>query len=160
VPVLTPILRKARALLRLTSASRMLMVEAFVALAVARISLVVFPFRKVAAQLGAIVPLQDGVARHAVKPAESRDRALARKVGWAVTRMARHAPFRAVCLQQAIAAKMMLRRRGVASAMHLGVASPEALGAPLQAHAWLDVGCTPVTGYPIAEGFVEIARFV
>jgi len=31
---------------------------------------------------------------------------------------------------------------------------------PLDAHAWLDAAGVEVTGYPVAEGFAEIACFV
>ena len=80
------------------------------------------------------------------------------EIGWAVTRAARYVPFRAVCLPQAMAARVMLRRRGVASVMHFGAAKGEAK--PFDAHAWLDAAGVEVTGYPLANGFAEIACFV
>ena len=57
-----------------------------------------------------------------------------------MTRAARHVPFRAVCLQQAFAALLMLRRR------HLP-------------HAWSYCGQVGVTGVAAAEGFVAVAAF-
>jgi hypothetical protein len=50
--------------------------------------------------------------------------AVAREIGWAVTTGARHVPFRAVCLPQALAARMMLKRRRVPSVIHFGAANP------------------------------------
>ncbi len=47
---------------------------------------------------------------------------LAEDIGWAVTRAARYLPFKAVCLPQAMAARVMLERRGVKSIMHFGAA--------------------------------------
>jgi hypothetical protein len=75
-----------------------------------------------------------------------------------VTRAARYVPFRAVCLPQAMAARLMLKRRGIASTMHFGAAKGEAK--PLDAHAWLDAAGVEVTGFPVAEKFAEIACFV
>ena len=83
---------------------------------------------------------------------------LAADVGWAVTRAARYVPFRAVCLPQAMAARLMLARRGITSTMHFGAARGE--DRPLDAHAWLDAAGVEVTGYPVANRFAEIACFV
>jgi hypothetical protein len=63
-----------------------------------------------------------------------------------------------VCLPQAMAARVMLKRRGVSSVMHFGAARGE--DKPLDAHAWLDAAGVEVTGYPVADQFAEIACFV
>ena len=68
-----------------------------------------------------------------------------------MTRAARHVPFKAVCLPQAMAARVMLKRRGVASVMHFGAARGQEK--PLDAHAWLDAAGVEVTGYPVAKQF-------
>jgi hypothetical protein len=75
-----------------------------------------------------------------------------------VTRSARYVPFKAVCLPQAMAARVMLKRRGVASVLHFGAARGQAK--PFDAHAWLDADGVEVTGYPAAKDFTEIACFV
>ena len=75
-----------------------------------------------------------------------------------MTRAARYVPFKAVCLPQAMAARVMLKRRGVKSVMHFGAA--KGTDKPLDAHAWLDAAGVEVTGYPVAENFAEIACFV
>jgi hypothetical protein len=67
-------------------------------------------------------------------------------------------PFDAVCLPQAMAARVMLKRRGVKSVMHFGAA--KGADKPLNAHAWLDAAGVEVTGYPAARNFAEIACFV
>ena len=63
-----------------------------------------------------------------------------------------------VFLPQAMAARVMLKRRGVASVMHFGAA--KGTDKPLDTHAWLDAAGVDVTGYPVAENFSEIACFV
>jgi hypothetical protein len=57
-----------------------------------------------------------------------------------------------------MAARVMLKRRGVQSVMHFGAA--KGTDKPLDAHAWLDAAGVEVTGYPVAAGFAEIACFV
>ncbi|WP_156359781.1 lasso peptide biosynthesis B2 protein [Sphingomonas sp. Leaf28] len=67
-------------------------------------------------------------------------------------------PFRTLCLQQAIAARTMLARRGINSVLHLGVRDPT--DTALETHAWLDVGGLNVTGYPIDPALIEVGHFV
>jgi hypothetical protein len=87
---------------------------------------------------------------------------LAEDISWAVTRAARYLPFKAACLPQAMAARVMLKRRGIDSVMHFGTAKGIAKGSAkrLDAHAWLNAAGVDVTGYPAAKGFAEIACFV
>ncbi len=137
---------------------RALVVEAVVCLLLARLGLIFVPFPKLARRLGSFVSPNDPRALAARAPGPRDQAALAAEIGWAVTRAARHAPFEAVCLPQAMAAQVMLRRRGVASVMHFGAARGE--DKPLDAHAWLDAAGVEVTGYPVANKFAEIACFV
>lgn len=70
--------------------------------------------------------------------------ALRRRIERAVDRAAAIVPWTSLCLPNAMAAKLMLARRGCASTIHLGVGiSSEGL---LHAHAWLEAGGTVVTG--------------
>ncbi len=146
--------RKLNTLMRMTHARRALLVEATIWLALARASLLVFPFRMVAAQLGeACVPaVAAGRIEQSGRGPEQAE--TARAVGWAVRLMADKVPFRAVCLQQGVAAKMMLRRRGIQSALHFGVAPDES---GLNPHAWLNTADARVTGYPIGNRLTELA---
>jgi len=146
--------RKLTTLMRMNPARRALLVEATVWLALARLALVLFPFRVVAAHLGEVCSPAEAAGRisQAIKNAADAD--TARAVGWAVRLMAGKVPFKAVCLQQGVAAKLMLRRRGIQSALHFGVAPrPEGL----DAHAWLDTAGAKVTGYPVGDAFTELA---
>ena len=96
-----------------------------------------------------------GRRRHKVPPLMSPSPG---EIGWAVTRASRHVPFRAVCLPQAIAARMMLARRGIASVLHFGAA--KGCDKPIDAHAWLDAAGVEVTGFPVGAEFAEIACFI
>lgn len=143
--------RKLRSLAGMGARRRRLMGEAMLWLAAARLWLLVVPFRRIAARLGRM-SAADGALPEQLPPSPA-----AAEISWAVRRSARYAPFRAVCLQQALAAKLMLRRRGIGSTLHLGVAYGE--NGALEAHAWLDAGGVRVTGYPVAPKFVEVARW-
>jgi hypothetical protein len=137
---------------------RTLLPEAVVYLLAARLALIFVPFPRLARHLGSFVPPTDPRAV-AVRTAGAADETqLAEDVGWAVTRAARYVPFNAVCLPQAMAARVMLERRGVKSVMHFGAA--KGTDKPLDAHAWLDAAGVEVTGYPVAKNFAEIACFV
>jgi hypothetical protein len=57
-----------------------------------------------------------------------------------------------------MAARVMLKRRGVASVLHFGATRGEAK--PLDAHAWLGAAGVEVTAYLVAKQFAEIACFV
>lgn len=59
--------------------------------------------------------------------------------------MAAILPWRPKCLAQAIATRIMLRRRGIDSRGHLGVVDTQ----PMSAHAWVTVGEEVVQGGPV-----------
>jgi len=132
-----------------------LLAEATLGLAVARIAILTIPFPRIARRLGGFMAPHQAAGKASAAPPSAQDRAVARKIGWAVTSAARHAPFKAVCLPQAMAAHAMLRKRGIFSVMHFGTAPGTALS--LEAHAWLNAGEIEVTGYPVGAEFTEIA---
>lgn len=90
-------------------------------------------------------------------PLTAEQEATVRQVRWAVGIAARHVPWNAVCLPQAMAAKTMLARRGIASVLFLGLRRGRE--ARVQAHAWLCSGRLYVTGYEPPMDFTCIARF-
>lgn len=124
-------------------------VEAALSLLAVRLAFGLLPFPK-ALRLFRIAQSEANAARVAAEAAE---------VASAVARAARHVPFRAACLQQAFAALLMLRRRGLAAKVHLGLAR-DAGAKTLMAHAWCLCGEVPVTGIEMASGFVPVAAFV
>lgn len=137
---------------------RALVIEAVAWLLLARLALILIPFPRLARSLGTFVPPTDSRALRARSKASQNDARIAAEIGWAVTRSARYVPFKAVCLPQAMAARVMLKRRGVASVLHFGAAKGQ--DKPLDAHAWLNAAGVEVTGYPVAKNFSEIACFV
>jgi len=149
---------KFRRLVRLDGHSRALLLEAVLWLALARVAVRIVPFPQIARRLGAFTSPADGLPAGAPPNPLPAEALLAKEIGWAVTRAARHVPFKAVCLPQALAAKMMLRRRGIGGVLYFGIAR-DAAGS-IEAHAWLLASGVEVTGYPVANDFIPIACFI
>lgn len=134
--------------LRQTSwAERRLLAEAVLLLAVARLSVLVLPFRWLSALLGG-----DREETALDTPA-----AAAAAVGQAVERVSRFTPWRSNCLAQALAGHVMLRRRHVPTTLYLGVAKDADVR--LHAHAWLRSGTLIVTGRSGHERFAPVMTY-
>jgi hypothetical protein len=144
---------------RLGNKDQVMTFEAAVLLGVARIALLVVPFRKVAEKLG--TPHSAAAPHNVLKPAREDEEELARRVSESVQRAAKNVPFRAVCIHQALVAKLMLEQRGVPSVMHFGVARNGAdADDALRAHAWLNTATVEITGFPVEDDLKEIAYFI
>jgi hypothetical protein len=77
-------------------------------------------------------------------------------VSWAVENLAARPWMNALCLPRALAAHAMLRRRGIASRLCLGVARE---GGALAAHAWVEIGNDKIVGGAEADAFTRLAEF-
>ncbi len=117
-------------------------------------------FRRVAAALGEMAPASVSHDETTGTDCPAADAEIATRVGWAVQQAARHVPFRAVCLPQAVAGFMMLKRRGIRGILHLGIFLPNGDNPRLQAHAWLEAVGREITGYPVAAEFSAVASFI
>ena len=87
--------------------------EAAFWLLVARVALLVVPFPRLARRIGDFVAPSDERVLSALQSGSADDALVAEEIGWATVVAARCVPFRAVCLPQAMAARIMLRRRGM-----------------------------------------------
>jgi hypothetical protein len=137
--------RKLKTFLDMRGADRLLVCEAMLTLALARLIVLTLPFRFMTPWLSR------------APETSSTDQALLSRVRRAVTVAGRNVPWNAVCLPQAMAAKVMLARRGCGSSFHLG-AHFDAQG-KLIAHAWLVAGGTIVVGAAGIAGATPVARF-
>ncbi|MDB5679059.1 lasso peptide biosynthesis B2 protein [Sphingomonas bacterium] len=150
--------RKIRTLATTGWRRQAMVAEACGAMLAARVTLAIHPFSRVSKSLGDFTRPDDPRATDHAAPTDEADAATARAVRWAIRASAPFLPFRTVCLQQAMAARVMLKRRGIASVMHFG--APAEGERPIDAHAWLDAAGIKVTGYPLPDGMQEIACFV
>ena len=135
---------------QLPGTQKWLLAEALAALAMARLAMAFLPFRRIAAWLGT-----PGAESPATVTAEERSKAEA--VGWAVGIMGRRVPWDGRCLAQALAATGMLRRRGLDGTVSFGVCAGEPAG--FDAHAWLRIGSSIVTGGPGRQRFKAFTTF-
>ncbi len=80
----------------------------------------------------------------------------AQRVARAIAVASRYTPWDSNCLAQALAAGAMLRMRGAASVLHIGVARP---GDSLEAHAWLTSGDLVVCGGSGHDRYAVVSTF-
>jgi hypothetical protein len=118
--------------------------------ALARMAVVLFPFRQLARGLTTGQGLLSGVSSEDNTP-------LIEEIGLAVTRVARFTPWRCMCLEQGLIAKALLWQKGISSTLVFGVASQSEN--KIIAHAWLHCGQKVVTGEKGMDDFQVIASF-
>jgi hypothetical protein len=111
--------------LRLPPADRRLLVTAALVQAAIRLGLALLPYRKLRG-------LVDRLALTSPQPAPPVS---PERIAQAVTRASRAVPG-ATCLTQALAAKVLLERRGYPARVRVGISRTG--GAPLLAHAWVE----------------------
>jgi len=152
-------LRLVCVFMRRTPREQALVIEAAFLLLAVRLSLGMFAFRTIAGRLGRFVsPDLPQVHRAASGPDAAELGPLIVRV---VPAVARHLPFRATCLPQAIAGRVMLQRRGIASTLSFGVlCTGDSARRTLAAHAWLETAASGSIGTATAHQFKEIARLI
>ena len=141
-------LRTAR---RLSGVDWWTLAEATAWLALARLAILLLRFPALSRRLGA--PMRESTLDD-----DEQQRPVLRRIRWAIGAVSRRAPWRCKCLEQAVAAKLMLRRRGIASTLYLGVRR-EGSGAPVQAHAWLRCGSYYLSGGEDRAGYAVVSSF-
>lgn len=129
--------------------NRVLLVEAAAALAAASLAIRLLPFRWLAGRLagggfgGDSDPAKVG---HEIK-----------RVRWAIEACAQRLPWRIVCFQKGLALHRLLRRRGIATSLHYGVAQNAERG--LTAHVWVTFEGEAIIGGEEAIGYTCLATF-
>jgi len=124
--------------LRLAHAERVLLVEAALLLGAIGLGLRLLPFGRLRDLLDRLSRPRQGLRPRARLPAA--------RIAWAVERTSRVVPGARSCLVQALAAQVLLARRGCHSSVRIGVAHPS--GESLHAHAWVESGGRGVLGTP------------
>jgi hypothetical protein len=129
-------MRRLRQFLRLPPADRRLLATAALLQAAIRVGLNLTPYRRVRA---VVDRLTSPSPRNPSAPPASPER-----IAWAVARTASVIP-RTSCLTQALAAKVLLERRGHRARVRVGVNRTEG-AALLLAHAWVECDGRVVLG--------------
>jgi hypothetical protein len=123
----------------------LLLLESVLALAAARLLVLLVPFRVYSHAIG----------RDAESAPETRAPGELHRLSGAIESVSRHVPWRSKCLEQALAAKALLRRRGISNTLYVAVARDVAL----EAHAWVRSGNVYVTGQAEFDRYTVVARF-
>jgi len=131
----------------------LLLFEAAFYLSMTRILTIVLPIKMVLKVCGLNTVSKGNIV--ATAPKKAQDISVAVNIGRAISRAARHVPFRAVCLQQALACAIMLRIRRVPVAVCFGIA--RSVSGSLEAHAWSKSGNAILTGAHGMERFTVLA---
>jgi hypothetical protein len=129
-------MKRLREFFRLPSDEQWLLVKAALLLGGIKLGLRVLSFRA----------LRGVVERLVEVPVRLRkeDQDSVQKVVWAVELASLYVPTTGTCLVRALAAQVLLARRGHPTLLHIGVARKGGEG--LQAHAWLESGGKVVIG--------------
>jgi hypothetical protein len=136
--------RKLSTLRSLSWADRGRVAEAAVLLAAARAAVLVLPYRALERWLR---------FERGREPSDGRRIA---DVRCAVETASRNLPFAVACLPQAMAAKLMLARRGCRSSLVIGAGRD---GDDLLLHAWLEAGGMVVTGQAGRRAMTAVVRY-
>jgi hypothetical protein len=134
----------------LPSRRRYLVLEAVLALSVARVAINLFPFRLIAKALGK----QGEEAPQTLTGTRTN---VVKDVSWAIRTVNRRRPFRQQCLVSAVAAQTMLRLHKIPSTFSLGIAKDGARS--LEAHAWVTSGGLEVAEFGRRERFNVLSTF-
>lgn len=125
--------------------------EAWLLIAFARLMLVFLPFKK-------IVPLMGKVKTDNLESNfPVNDDNVLKKISMSILRGAHYSPWRAKCFEQALAAKIMLKRRGFKSVIYFGVYKTDTN--KLLAHAWLKSNAVIITGDGKLDNYTVLSRF-
>ena len=138
--------------LRLPLRDHCLFVEAAILTGIARVVILVLPFRWIAPWIGTQVSGDSAEA-----DGDDSQKELLRRVRWAVEAASRRVPWQSLCLVQAMTARSMLRRRGRSGIVYFGLAKDDEKD--LLAHAWLRSGGLIISGNCELRKYTTVSAF-
>ncbi|MFH1728805.1 MAG: lasso peptide biosynthesis B2 protein [Pseudomonadota bacterium] len=142
-------MKRIKKFLRLKSENKLFVLELAFFLFFARISIIILSPKYLKIILG----------KHKQNDeAQNVDFQMLNKISYYINKVSKYMPVKSNCLPQAIAAKIMLKRRKINSTLYIGMGKDKKNNS-LIAHAWLKVGETPVTGGKNNAEYSEVAYF-
>ena len=129
-----------------------LALRAYLLLVLARLTITFLPLRRITQHLGA--PMAE-TPREGLDPVEAR---YARRVGLCIEKLSPHTPTESNCYPQALAARLLLHRKGIPSTIYYGAAFEPDRPA-LATHVWLRCGSLIVTGGRSGRRFQPLTYF-
>lgn len=132
--------------------------EAWFYLAISRCLILFIPFRKLTFLLGKTISAEK--AEVAVSTHSTPDNLL-RLIQLSILRAGRRSPWRTMCFEQALTARMMLRKRKHKSVIYFGlIKKNDNSDKDLLAHAWLICSGVNVTGGKNNDRYTIVGRFL
>lgn len=141
--------RKIHTFLKISWKGKWLAIQTYCLCGIVRAMTLLIPFKKIQPHLGSHNLETPEVA-------EMMQYKKAKQIKWIIRAVSPHTPWQSKCLVQAIVAQHLLRKRGVATTLYLGVAKS---GEHLNAHAWLRCGEMIVTGGEAVARYTVISKF-
>lgn len=136
---------------KIPNRERWLFFEALLLIAVARLAIRFFSFKRLLNYLG--TPQEATPST----PLAASDRKHFYQIGRAIKRSTKVAFWRTMCYEQAITAKLMLRRRSTKSTIYIGMMKSEEKG--MEGHAWIRTGDYIITGNHELEKYTVVGVF-
>ncbi len=143
------IYRKIRSFLKLDRKTIVLCLIVFPLMGFFRMSILFFPFKKVANRMGKIG--EESSSKYDYDKHE-----YIMKVSYVVNKMSRYTPWESLCLVQALTAQVLLNAKKIDTTIYLGISKQEK---KMLAHAWLRCGDKILTGGKEMNEFKQIAMF-
>ena len=139
-----PLLRQWQQFRALDASDRWLTIEAFMLMAMIQVGFRTLSYATMRHALDTVKGIRGGSGRP-----ETR-------IGWAVNAAGRRLPGR-TCLIEALAADVMLGRRGCSPSVRFGVRKTRGDGGAPETHAWVECGGTIVTGeLPMMDDYTPL----
>lgn len=153
------ITRDLRRFIHAPTDRKLMAAEAVYALVIARLD-TLRPATHYTAKLGAPAKDPSDASNVSDPPPEMKQIRLAAEIGQTVARVASWMPFRALCLQQVLAVRRMMRRRGLTGTIFLGLERErdETTG-QREAHAWMRIGDRVVSGDRDLDRYVILGAY-
>ena len=143
---------KALRIFNLSFSDKCLSLEAYFLLGIARMAVLVLPFRWIASRLGEQIPIDAADVE-----SDTISNAKLRRIGRAIRRAGRYTPWKSNCLAKAIAGQFMLRRRRIGNTVYFGVFK---INGEFEAHAWLRSGEMILSGGGDLDRYTIVAKFI
>jgi hypothetical protein len=145
------IFKKLKQFLNLDALEKLWFFEVFGYLLFAKVVILLMPLRKVAPHLG---KLNEDVRSDLT----TLELATAKKVQLYINMVSNNAPWKSVCLDQALATMLMLNRRRIPHSLCLGVKRQED-SQKLDAHAWIECANKILVGGMRSVSYTRVAVF-
>lgn len=142
---------KLKKFIQLSFEDKLFYLETFGLLLFSKLLILFIPLRKVAPYLGDL----NGEVR---KELSSGETLIAEKIMVFICKVGNNMPWKSVCLDQALACMILLKKKKIPYSLYLGVKKDEA-NQKLMAHAWVLCGDKILIGGRRSLQFTVVARF-